>query len=78
MARVLANAGVDAALRERVSELLSRCDRARYSGAGAGGPTELSTEASAIIDALEAAGIAPRGDRWHPTTINRMLTRAAA
>jgi hypothetical protein len=55
MARVLTNAGVDAALRERVSELLSRCDRARYSGAGAGGPTELSTEASAIIDALDSA-----------------------
>lgn len=32
----------------------------------------------AIVDALEAAGIPPRGARWHPTTVNRMLTRAAA
>lgn len=32
----------------------------------------------AIVDALEAAGIAPRGARWHPTTVNRMLARTAA
>jgi hypothetical protein len=32
----------------------------------------------AIVDALEVAGIPARGARWHPTTVNRMLTRAAA
>lgn len=55
MARVLASAGVDAALREQVSELLSRCDRARYAGAGSAGPTEIAAEASAIINALDSA-----------------------
>jgi hypothetical protein len=55
MAHVLANAGVDAVLRERVSELLSRCDRARYAGAGSAGPTEIAVEASAIINALDSA-----------------------
>jgi hypothetical protein len=55
MAHVLANAGVDAALRERVSDLLSRCDRARYAGAGSAGPTEIAVEASAIINALDSA-----------------------
>lgn len=29
-----------------------------------------------IVDALEAAGIPPRGSRWHPTTINRMLANS--
>jgi BatD DUF11 like domain len=54
MVHVLVKAGVDAALRERVSELLARCDRNRYSGAEAGGPAELSAEAGAIIDSLDS------------------------
>jgi len=31
-----------------------------------------------IVEALDRAGIPPRGARWHATTVNRMLARAAA
>jgi hypothetical protein len=51
--RVLATAGVDLELRNRIAEFLGHCDRARYAGAAT--PAELAAEAQRAIDALDAA-----------------------
>jgi hypothetical protein len=51
--RVLATAGVDHELRNRIAEFLGHCDRARYAGAAT--PAELAAEAQRAIDALDAA-----------------------
>jgi hypothetical protein len=58
MDAALAASGASADLRRRVAEVLARCDRARYAG-GVGGPdAELRAEGAALIDALDAAGLA--------------------
>jgi hypothetical protein len=52
----LAAAGAEPSLRELARDLLSRCERARYAGGGAA-VADLATDASALVDALEAAGL---------------------
>lgn len=56
----LAAAGAEPSLRERARDLLSRCERARYAGGGAA-VADLVTDASALVDALEAAGLRTKG-----------------
>lgn len=58
--QALAAAGADPALRERARELLSRCERARYAGAGTA-IADLAREAAALVDALDAAGLRAKG-----------------
>ena len=58
MDATLATSGADAGLRQRVADMLSRCDRARYAGAGTGVDADLRSEAAALLDALDAAGLA--------------------
>ena len=50
----------DAGAAERARDLLSRCERARYAGGGAA-VADLATDASALVDALEAAGLRTKG-----------------
>jgi hypothetical protein len=41
-----------------VAEVLARCDRARYAGSAGGPDADLRTEGAALVDALDAAGLA--------------------
>lgn len=59
----LANAGVGDGLRARARELLARCDRARYAGAGTEGSPTLTDEARALVASLDDAGLRARGGR---------------
>ena len=58
MDATLAAGGADAGLRHRVADVLARCDRARYAGMGTAPEADLRAEAAAVIDALDAAGLA--------------------
>ena len=57
MDATLAASGADAALRRRVADMLARCDRARYAGAGSGIDADLRSEAAALLDVLDTAGL---------------------
>jgi DNA invertase Pin-like site-specific DNA recombinase len=59
----------DGATLEPVAAEQAAIERARELRYGAG----LSVRA--VAEALTAEGFEPRGERWHPTTINRMLRR---
>lgn len=57
----LAAAGVEDELRSCVRDLLGRCDRARYAGAGAGGSPALADEARSLVARLDGAGLRAKG-----------------